>query len=842
VLDTGIKGGDRIRAKGVAPLEVMRSARLRLFTSGIAIAFVLQLGATPIASVEPDLTGNLAASAQGDAIDVTVSYRSSGTITGFAVFLSGPAYDGVLFDLGQPSADAAWSGRQRDLIAGTYTVTVRAAVEVDGQTKAFAFARTVEVAPVPGPGPIYTPPNEQAPAAPANEAKPEPIGGAAAFDVVVYGGTPSGVMAAISAARHRAKVALVEPTGHVGGMMSNGLNATDIGHTATIGGYAREFFDRMEQIEGSSVGRYRFQPSNAELVFEQLLAGAGVRLFLNERLAESGGVTKTGTQIVDLAMESGLHLSAAVFIDASYEGDLMAAAEVSYRVGREAGVEYGEALAGVRSPSTVFTPPPGIDPGFPLAGPGATGSADNRLQNSNYRLCFSTDPLNQVPFSAPSDYNPETYDIVAAYTSWRASLGQTPDITWFLWPVSLTNNKFDVNDNGQVAIAVHGLNTGYPDGTYTERQEIMDWLRDYTQGFLHFLAKDPRVPQRIRSQMSAYGLCKDEFVDNGHWPRLMYLREGRRMLGQYILTERDVMLQRTKADTVAIASYALDSHHVSRWIDGSGRLRVEGGFWTGRANATRWSIPYRSLTPRANEATNLLVSVTVSASHVATASLRMEPHYMMIGEAAGTAAAIASIEAGRGTVTPVQSIDVQLLRDRLREHGSVIDNYLFYDILSTPFRGEIEASYLAGITFGCTPITFCPSSAVTREITAAWLVNALDLPPAVMDHFTDDEDSPYEESINRVADAGITYGCGGGRFCPAGSVTRGEMAAFLKRAFNLPPTTIDYFTDDETSIFEGDINRLAASGITAGCGGTRFCPLQVVTREQMAAFLRRATK
>jgi FAD dependent oxidoreductase/S-layer homology domain len=660
--------------------------------------------------------------------------------------------------------------------------------------------------------------------------------------VVVYGATPSGVLAAVSAAREHARVALVEPSAHVGGMMSNGLDATDYGHVQTIGGYTAEFFDRTQAAEGTSAGRWRFQPSTAEAAFNAMLAGTGIQVYLGERLAEGSGAQMNGPRITEIVMESGLRLAATVFVDASYAGDLMAQAGVDYRVGREASGEYGESNAGVRPSSAIFTVPGGIDPGFPVSEPGAVGTGDARIQASNYRLCFSSDPSNQIPFQAPAGYDPASYDIVAAYMDSRVASGYMPDITWFLWPVALPDGKFDINNNGQVAIGIHGVNYGYPDGSYADRAAIESWLTTYTQGFLYFLAKDARVPQRIHDQMAVYGLCGDEFTDNGGWPRMLYLREGRRMVGAYVLNQSDVQLQRVKADGIAIASYAFDSHQVSRWIDSGGRLRVEGGFWYGRAAATRWSVPYRSLTPQASEATNLLVSVAVSATHVAMASLRMEPQYMMMGEAAGTAAAIFADEfgTGKGPVSSVQSVDVNVIKSALRRHGAVIDNYLFWDTPGNPFRGDIEATYLAGITFGCSPVYFCPSAGIPREVMAAWLANALDLGPASKDYFTDDEASPYEDAINRVAEANVTRGCGPTTFCPNATVTRGQMAAFLKRAFALPPTPIDFFTDDETSIFEGDINRLAASGITAGCGNHIFCPTATVTRGQMAAFLRRA--
>ena len=661
-------------------------------------------------------------------------------------------------------------------------------------------------------------------------------------DVVIYGGTPSGVMAALGASRPDLRVVLVEPTQHVGGMMSNGLNATDYGHTAMIGGFTRAFFDRMEAAEGSAYGRYRFQPSTAERVFETMLAVAGVELARGERLDEGGGVIRDGTKIRSLRMESGRIFSGTVFIDASYEGDLMADAGVSYRLGREASAQHGESFAGVRASTAVFTVPSGTDPAVPLSAPGAMGSGDERIQNSNYRLCFSTDPKNQVPFTAPDDYSPGRYDLAAAYINARLALGHAPTVTWFLWPVALTNSKFDVNNNGLVSIGVMGANAGYPDGTYRARADFATWLRDYTAGMLYFLRHDDRVPAVIRNEMARYGLCADEFTDNDNWPRLLYLREGRRMVGAHILTQRDVQVSRTKPDTVAIASYAFDSHHVSRWIDGARRLRVEGGFWNGRPQATRWSIPYRSLTPRADEVTNLLVSVTASATHVGFTALRLEPQYMLMGEAAGAAASMVARSSASGGAIAVQAIDVAMLQQLLRSRGSIIDNHLFWDIAQSPFRSEIERTFLRGVTFGCSAIYYCPSSATTREVMAGFLANALRLPPATRDYFSDDASSPHQDSINRVAAAGITGGCATGRYCPTATVTRGQMAAFLVRAFKLPLTSRDYFTDDAKSIFQRDINRLAASGITGGCGGTRFCPNGLVTREQMAAFLWRAVR
>jgi len=402
----------------------------------------------------------------------------------------------------------------------------------------------------------------------------------------------------------------------------------------------------------------------------------------------------------------------------------------------------------------------------------------------------------------------------------------------------LPNGKYDVNNNSGLSIAIYGTHYAYAQASYAEREQVLEWTRDYTEGLLFFLANDQRVPAALQAEINQFGLCADEFVDNDNWPRLMYLREMRRMVGAYVVTLRDVEVTRTKTDTVAIASYPLDSHHVSRWLDRSGRLVLEGGFWQSRGNATRWSIPYRSLTPRPEEATNLLVGVTASASHVAWASLRMEPQFMMMGEAAGQAAAMS-----RSTLPArVQSVNVTALQAALRAHGAVVDNPLFTDIAGSPFRGDIERTFLAGMVIGCSAIAYCPTTAMSREVMAAFLHRTLKLPPASRDYFTDDGSSPHQDSINRLAEAGLTGGCTATQFCPTATMTRGQMAAFLVRSFRLPPTSADYFTDDNTSIFENDINKLAASGVTGGCGGGRFCPTRLVTRGEMAAFLWRATR
>ena len=509
----------------------------------------------------------------------------------------------------------------------------------------------------------------------------------------------------------------------------------------------------------------------------------------------------------------------------------MARAGVSYTVGREGVDEYGEEMAGVQPGRTVLSHTGGLPLGFPTSAPGPIGSADDRIQASNFRLCFTTTPGNRVPFPEPAGYDPAIYAVFTRYIEALTPVLGAPDLSWFLSIAPTIHGKYDVNDIGVISLALPGANYAYPDGSVATRAAIDAWHRAYEEGLLYFLANDPSVPMAIRGEMATYGLCRDEFTDNGYWPYELYLREGRRMIGASVLTSHDVDAIRSKPDIIAIGSSKLDLHVVSRYLDAKGNLRAEGQYWA--SDRTSYAIPYSIMTPRRAEVTNLLVPVTSSASHVAQASLRMEPQYMMMGEAAGAAAALA---AAAGTA--VQDVDVTTLQARLQAAGAVLTDP--GDIGSSPFYRDIVRAYDAGITTGCGAGRFCPTATLTREQMAALLARALKLPKAPRDYFTDDASSPFQDSINRLAAAGITMGCSPSTYCPVAPVTREQMASFLVRAFKLPASAIDYFTDDATSPHQSDINRLAATRITSGCGPSTFCPALEVTRGEVMAFLHRA--
>lgn len=492
-------------------------------------------------------------------------------------------------------------------------------------------------------------------------------------DVVVYGGTPAGVLAAVTAWRAGATVILLEPTQHLGGMMSSGLSWTDIGNKSTLGGYTNELFNRISVLEGSLSYRYAFEPHVAEDAFRGMLHSTTVLVRYGQRLSDRGRVTMAGDRLASFRTTTGALYRASVFIDASYEGDLMARAGVTYRVGRESVDEFGESLAGVQPPVVIVDDVAGARIPYVRSAPGSVGGADGRIQDANFRMCFSSDPANQAAFSQPTGYDRADYDIVLRYIAERETTTGVPAmLSWIVKLSPLANDKFDVNDNGPMSTAIPGLDWTWPELDVPGRTLLAETHRRNSAGLFHFLATDSAVPDTIRSEIAGYGLCADEFTDNGNWPWLLYVREGRRMVGAYVLTQADLSTDRYKDDIIGIGSYRIDSHLVSRWVDGSGRLLGEG---TISAPYTDYAIPYRAITPRQSEVTNLLVPVAASATHVAQSSLRMEPHYMLMGEAAGEAAAMA-IRRGRGSVnginasTDVQSVDVSKLQARLRAHGS----------------------------------------------------------------------------------------------------------------------------------------------------------------------------
>jgi hypothetical protein len=493
------------------------------------------------------------------------------------------------------------------------------------------------------------------------------------FDLVVYGGTAGGVITAVAAAREGLRVALVSPSRHLGGMVSGGLGWTDYGRKEVIGGYSLEFFERVGRKYGRDI-EWHFEPHVAEAVFEDLVREAGVTVIRGQRLRETNGVTIAGGRVSRLVMEGGETYDAKIFVDASYEGDVMAQAHVRYTWGREGMSEYGESLAGVREQTPLHQFRAAVSPydgarllpevsartGDPV------GAADRRVQAYNYRLCMTQTPDNRVPWPKPRDYTAARYELLARYLPvLESTLGRPLTMVDVMKPDIVQNGKTDTNNNGAFSTDYIGGSYDYPNGSYADRARIAQAHVDYIQGFLYFLATDTRVPASLSNEMRAWGLCKDEFTDNDHWPYQLYVREARRMIGEYVMSQKDIQTDLTKPDSIGMGSYNSDSHNVQRrpTADGSA-VENEGDM---QVAVTPYEIPYRTMLPKQSEATNLLVPVCFSATHVAYSTLRMEPQYMIFGHAAGIAAKMA-IDGNQA----VQDVDTKALSAKLLSQRAVL--------------------------------------------------------------------------------------------------------------------------------------------------------------------------
>jgi len=520
------------------------------------------------------------------------------------------------------------------------------------------------------------------------------------YDVAVYGGTPAGVTAAIQAARMGKKAVLISFNRHVGGMTSGGLTATDVGNKESIGGLALEFYTRIGRIAD-------FRPSEAESLFLKMLHEVGVPV-LFERCLESAGIE--GGQLVSITMETGEIIKAAVFVDATYEGDLLAAANVSYRVGREPVGAYGESLAGQWQkvswqnvyqfcglPLSPYVIPgdqeSGLLPEISSEAPGRPGEGDFRVQAYNFRM-YLTDKEGKIPYPKPPGYKSDRYALLARFLNFE------PRIQWTLnytvkpmtdGPVQVKNG--DNNNAGSFSSDNVGGSHLWPDGTYESgsfaelllprrslpmplhdlyllRERIFQDHVNYQQGLMYFLANDPRVPVKLQERVRRFGLDQREFPQTGHWSHQLYIREGRRMVSSYVMTQANCESKTSVSDGIGLGSYPMDSHFCQRVvIENEGKMIVvnEGGF--GHGCPGPYPVSYRSIVPKKQECRNLLVPVCLSASHVAYGSIRMEPVFMILGQSAGTAAVLA-IDEG----VAVQDIPYEKLKSSLLKAGQLITN------------------------------------------------------------------------------------------------------------------------------------------------------------------------
>lgn len=524
-----------------------------------------------------------------------------------------------------------------------------------------------------------------APSATSSAGSPE------AYDVVVYGGTSAAVAAAVQVKRVGKTVIIVCPERHLGGLTAGGLGWTDSGRKEAVGGISREFYQRLKKHydkpeawvhqRPEEYSRYRrdddamwvFEPHVAEKTFEQLVAEYKIPVHRDQWLKRKGGVKKNGSRVVSITMLSGKTYHGKTFIDATYEGDLMAGAGVSYHVGREGNDAYGETLNGIQTRNATkhqFEKPvdPYVRPGDPDSGllprihpgtPGEEGHGDHRVQAYNFRMCLTKVPENRVRFPKPDNYDPMQYELLARYLDkgWRAIFAKFDPAP---------NAKTDTNNHGAFSTDNIGTNYDYPEGTYERRREILKEHEDYQKGLMWFLAYDPRVPADVREKTSQWGLAKDEFRDNGYWPHQIYVREARRMIGDFVMTELHLRQIKPTPKPIGMGSYNMDSHNVQRYVDDAGHARNEGDIQVNPGGP--YPISYEAIVPKASECTNLLVPVCLSSSHIAYGSIRMEPVFIILGQSAATAAALAI-----DNNIDVQNVDYATLRARLLADGQVLE-------------------------------------------------------------------------------------------------------------------------------------------------------------------------
>jgi len=527
----------------------------------------------------------------------------------------------------------------------------------------------------------------------------------AQYDLVIYGGTAAAVTAAVQAKQMGKTVIIVSPDKHLGGLSSGGLGFTDTGNKAVIGGLAREFYHRVYQhyqkpeawnwerreqfgnigqgtvaLDGENRTMWIFEPHVAEQVFEDFIREYKIPVVRNEWLNRKTGVKKSGASIVSIKTLSGKTYAGKMFIDATYEGDLMAAAGVSYHVGRESKAQYGEQWNGVQtgvlhhrhhfgavkdkiSPYWIpGDPKSGVLPRISTAPPGEYGAADNKLQAYCFRMCLTDHAENRVPFPKPAGYDPKQYELMLRIfqAGWREGFQKFDRIP---------NHKTDTNNHGPFSTDNIGYNYDYPEASYERRRQIIREHEQYQKGWLYFIANDPRVPKDVQDEFRKWGLAKDEFKDNGNWPHQIYVREARRMVGAYVMTENELLKKRPTPDSVGMGSYGIDSHNIQRYIIGTGKdayVQNEGDI--GVSTNGPYQIAYGSLVPKKGQADNLFVPVAMSSSHIAYGSIRMEPVFMILGQSSATAAVMAI----DGKLA-VQDVRYAKLRERLLQDKQVLE-------------------------------------------------------------------------------------------------------------------------------------------------------------------------
>lgn len=515
-------------------------------------------------------------------------------------------------------------------------------------------------------------------------------------DLIVYGGTSAGLIAGLQAKAMGKSVVVIEPSAREGGLTTGGLGQTDIGNKQVIGGLSREFYRRVArhyareeawnwqtraEYQGDGQSRtdkgedtlWTFEPSAALKIYRDWIAETGLELIRQERLDREKGVVVEGGRIRSITMESGRVFRGKIFIDATYEGDLMAAAGVSYAVGREANAQYGESLNGVQTAMArhhqfVEGVDPYVVPGDPSSGllpfidpqgPGEEGGGDHRVQAYCFRMCLTDHPDNRIPFAKPEGYDELWYELLLR--NYEAGEERLP---WINSP--MPNRKTDTNNRLGFSTDFIGQNYAYPEASYAEREAIIARHRLYQQGLMWTLAYHPRMPEAVRAEVSRWGLCKDEFVEGSGWQEQLYIREARRMISDFVMTQHHCQHRDPVERSVGMGAYTMDSHHVQRYVDAKGQVRNEGDVQVG--GFPPYPIDYLAIVPKRSECTNLLVPVCLSATHIAFGSIRMEPVFMVLAQSAATAASLA-IDGG----IAVQDVDYATLRARLESEGQILN-------------------------------------------------------------------------------------------------------------------------------------------------------------------------
>ncbi|SFB55183.1 FAD-dependent oxidoreductase [Algoriphagus aquimarinus] len=538
-------------------------------------------------------------------------------------------------------------------------------------------------------------------------------------DVVIYGGTSAGVSAAIQSARLGKSVILIEPSNRLGGLTTGGLGQTDIGNKQVVGGIAREFYRnikshyqdstnwvwqaRSDYIDGGQTrsgkeedSMWTFEPSAALQVYHDMIKDLDITIVYKQRLNRSTGVAKVNNAIKSITMESGETYHGKVFMDATYEGDLLASAGVSYTVGRESNSQYGETLNGVQandkseallgtvSNNSVYhnfidgvdpyivegDSTSGLLPFITEGGPGIDGQGDNRIQAYCFRMTLTDHPDNRIPFAKPENYKELDYELL--FRNYEAADGPIEEMYSYGDPLvpwinsAMPNRKTDTNNQKGFSTDFIGQNWDYPEASYEEREEIIERHRHYQQGLMWTLAYHPRIPVKVREKVSQWGTCKDEYEREDGWQQQLYIREARRMISDYVMTQKNCEGIELVNDPIGMAAYGMDSHQVKRYVNSDGYVSNEGNV-EAHVKAP-FPISYRSIVPKKEECSNLLIPICLSASHIAFGSIRMEPVFMVLGQSSAVIASLAIDEN-----KPVQDIEYPKIREHLIRLDQVLE-------------------------------------------------------------------------------------------------------------------------------------------------------------------------